>query len=48
MGRFGRSLLFCHLEYDKEANYDGLEIKMTGIDRGFWIKSGPCFFPLFN
>ena len=32
--RFGRSLRFCHLEFDKEAISDA-GVKMPGIDGGF-------------
>ncbi len=49
--RFGLSLRFCHIEFDKEAFFDGFEIEKTGIGVGLLILNdlrelsfcGPCF-----
>ncbi len=44
--RFGRSLWFWHLEFDKKAMSDGTGVKMPGICKAFLIHFlsylGPC------
>ena len=37
--RFGRSLQFCYLEFDKEAISDGCRSENPGIGGGFLILS---------